>query len=401
MEEKKLVFTVTELTKNIKKFLEELFPLLYVEGEISNLKYHSSGHLYFTLKDSAASISCVMWKSRVSQQLYKLTEGMKVVLSGSLTVYEPRGSYQIDCIKITPKGIGDLQIKFEELKNKLKLEGLFESENKKTIPEYPEKIGIVTSPTGAAIRDILNILNRRMPSVEIILYPVNVQGENSKFEIVEAINFFNSQNMVDVLIIGRGGGSLEDLWAFNEEIVARAIYNSKIPTISAVGHEVDFTIADFVSDLRAPTPSAAAELVVKDKNDVIEFIQNLLYNAENKIKNMISSELKNLNSIEKSYSFNFPIQQVRNYNQKTDELNLRMLKSFNHKFSNFKTILNHSTNELKNLKIDNILKRGFSIVRKNNLVVNDAKNLNNNEVVDIKFHIGNATAEIKSKNKND
>ena len=306
-----LIFSVSELTRLIKKNLEELFPIIQVEGEVSNCTYHTSGHLYFTLKDSSAIISVVMWRSKVALQSFKIKNGMKVILQGSITVYEPRGNYQLDCNKIIPKGIGELQLRYEELKNKLLAEGLFDNERKKSLPEFPEKIGIVTSPTGAAIRDMINILSRRMPSVEIIIFPVKVQGDEAKNEIAEAIKILNEQNIVDLIIVGRGGGSLEDLWAFNEEIVARAISNSKIPIVSAVGHEIDFTIADFVSDLRAPTPSAAAELVVKDKSELIETINNLLYNCKNRLENLIDSEFKSISGFINSYAFNIPKQLIK------------------------------------------------------------------------------------------
>src|SRR5450830_1303089 len=262
MAEEKNILSVTEITHRIKGVLEMGFSEVWVQGEISNCKNHSSGHLYFTLKDGSASLSAVMWRSRVAQLLFRPNDGMKVIVWGNITVYEPRGNYQIDCLQIQPVGIGELQLAFDRLKQKLSAEGLFDEAHKKPLPEYPEKIGIVTSPTGAAIQDMLNILARRFPALEVIVAPVKVQGIGAAEEIAEAIQDLNSLSDIDVIIVGRGGGSLEDLWAFNEEVVARAIYSSRIPIVSAVGHEIDFSISDFVADLRAPTPSAAAELVV-------------------------------------------------------------------------------------------------------------------------------------------
>ncbi|MEK7671074.1 MAG: exodeoxyribonuclease VII large subunit, partial [Bacteroidota bacterium] len=237
------VLTVTELTKRIKQTLETGFSSVTIEGEISNFKFHSSGHMYFALKDSGATISAVIWRSRVPFLSFTPEDGMKVVATGRITVYEVRGNYQIDITSMRPLGVGELQVAFEKLKRKLAAESLFDEEHKKPLPEFPERIGIVTSETGAALQDMLHILRRRFPAVEVILYPVRVQGAGAGNEIAQAIADFNRFGEVDVLIVGRGGGSLEDLWAFNEEVVARAIYKSKIPIISAVGHEIDFTIA--------------------------------------------------------------------------------------------------------------------------------------------------------------
>lgn len=248
----KNVLTVTELTKQIKLSLETSFSRIWVQGEISNFKQHTSGHLYFTLKDEGAQLSAVMWRSRVPYLTFPVEDGMKVIARGSITVYPPRGNYQIDIEQMQPVGLGELQVALERLKQKLAKEGLFDSAHKKPIPEFPECIGIITSETGAALQDIRSVLSRRHPSVGVILIPVHVQGVGAAEEIADAIGRMNRYGNVDVLIVGRGGGSLEDLWAFNEEIVARAIYASKIPIISAVGHEIDFSIADFVADLRVP-----------------------------------------------------------------------------------------------------------------------------------------------------
>src|SRR5271169_6490493 len=254
------IFSVTDLTRKIKGTLEEGFSGIAVQGELSNFKRHSSGHLYFTLKDEHTQIQCVMWRSRVPTLSVSPQDGMKMIARGNVTVYEVRGNYQLDVSSLQLLGAGELQIAFERLKQKLSTEGLFDQDHKKPLPQFPQRIGVVTSPTGAAIRDIINVVNRRFPSTELILYPVRVQGIGAAEEIASAIDDFNAFGEVGVILIGRGGGSLEDLWAFNEEIVARSIYRSSIPVVSAVGHEIDFTIADFVADLRAPTPSAAAEL---------------------------------------------------------------------------------------------------------------------------------------------
>ena len=325
--------TVSDLTRRIKGILEDGFSNISVQGEISNFKRHSSGHLYFTLKDANSQISAVMWRGRASGLFFTPQDGMKVIVRGNITVYEVRGAYQIDIIQIQPLGVGELQIAFERLKQQLSEEGLFDAEYKKTIPQYPNRIGIVTSPTGAAIKDIINIISRRYPSVELILYPVKVQGEGAAEEIAQAIQQFNLYGNIDVLIVGRGGGSLEDLWAFNEEVVARAIFKSEIPIVSAVGHEIDFTIADFVADLRAPTPSAAAELVVPNRLDVIEFIQNFCYNSAQRMGDTLKSNRERIQSLVGSYAFNRPLDMVRQYSQRLDEMNRTLDRSMAHRFS--------------------------------------------------------------------
>ncbi|MBM4329883.1 MAG: exodeoxyribonuclease VII large subunit [Deltaproteobacteria bacterium] len=271
------IYTVSQLTSEVKTLLERNFGHLWVEGEISNLRLPGSGHLYFTLKDASAQVRGVMFKLQNRMLKFDPVDGLQVVCYGRLSVYEPRGEYQIIVDYMEPKGLGALQLAFEQLKAKLSKEGLFDPAHKKPLPHLPRKIGIVTSPTGAAIRDILKIIDRRFANVPILIHPVRVQGPGAAEEIAKAIRELNQRPKIDVIIVGRGGGSIEDLWAFNEEVVARAIFHSRIPIISAVGHEIDFTIADFVADLRAPTPSAAAELVVRNKVELVHSLENLEY----------------------------------------------------------------------------------------------------------------------------
>src|SRR3990170_6260873 len=269
------ILTVTQLTIRVKDLLEGTFPDVWVVGEISNLSAPRSGHIYFTLKDEQSQIRAVLFRSSQRFLKFTLQHGLQVICRGRVGVYEPRGEYQLVLEYIEPKGVGALQQAFEELKARLAKEGLFDLDRKKPLPLLPRRIGIITSPTGAAIRDMLRVIRRRHPKMEILIYPVVVQGAAAAPEIVEAIRYFNQEKNADVLIVGRGGGSLEDLWAFNEESVARAVYGSAIPVISAVGHETDYTISDFVADLRAPTPSAAAEMVVKNKEDIQRHIVTL------------------------------------------------------------------------------------------------------------------------------
>jgi exodeoxyribonuclease VII large subunit len=280
------ILTVSELTQEIKEILEERFPEVWVEGEISNLRIPPSGHIYFTLKDDTSQIRAVLFKMQARTLRFAPEDGLHVVCRGRVSLYEKRGDYQLILESMEPKGIGALQLAFVQLKEKLEKEGLFDPARKKPIPMVPQKVGVITSPTGAVIRDMLHILNRRFENLHILLYPVRVQGEEASREIAEAVKYFNQRTDVDVIIVGRGGGSLEDLWAFNEEAVARAIYHSKIPIISAVGHETDYTISDFVADLRAPTPSAAAELVVRDKREIKNVLHYLRGRLENEVVQM-------------------------------------------------------------------------------------------------------------------
>jgi exodeoxyribonuclease VII large subunit len=269
------IYTVTEITQLVKRELESAFPQLWVEGEISNFSRAHSGHLYFTLKDETSQLRTVMWRSNVTRVPFELKVGLQVICRGKISVYETRGEYQFYAELMEPKGKGALQLAFEQLKEKLTKEGLFDPRHKKKLPLLPKKVGIVTSPRGAAIVDILRILERRFARLHIVIYPVKVQGAGAADEIVEGIEYLGRLNDIDVLIVGRGGGSIEDLWAFNEEKVARAIFVCPIPVISAVGHEIDFTIADFVADIRASTPSAAAEMVVEKEQSFLDRIDNL------------------------------------------------------------------------------------------------------------------------------
>src|SRR6187200_844007 len=266
------VLTVSELTRQIRGALETKFRAVWVQGEISNYKLHPSGHQYFTLKDQRAQISCVIWRDTMVRPRQPLADGAQIQVYGAVTVFEARGQYQLNVQIIQPRGVGLLQAKFEMLKRKLEAEGLFAAERKRPLPKFPRRIGIVTSPSGAAVRDILNVLRRRAPWLQIVINPVRVQGTGAAQEIAVAIRELAVPNEmfapVDLVVITRGGGSIEDLWEFNEQIVARAIFHSAVPIVSAVGHEIDFTISDFVADLRAPTPSAAAELIVPDMIDL-------------------------------------------------------------------------------------------------------------------------------------
>jgi exodeoxyribonuclease VII large subunit len=319
----KLILSVSELTRQIKHNLEPLFSNTWVEGEISNMRLPSSGHFYFTLKDSQSQIRAVMFRSQQRMLQFAPEDGLCVICKGRLNVYEPRGEYQILVETMEPKGKGSLQVAFEQLKRKLNEEGLFEPAKKKSLPFLPACVAIITSPTGAAIRDILKITQRRFPNLELLLIPSKVQGSEAPDEIVDALSIINALKMADVIILTRGGGSLEDLWAFNEEKVARAIFASEIPVISAIGHEVDFTIADFVADLRAPTPSAAAEIVVKDKQELIRILSHSVFCLKNAL---LKDMERKKNSAQYQHShLKDPQKNIINHRIRLDELHMRVI----------------------------------------------------------------------------
>ena len=357
------VLSVTELNLYIKRMLDNDLMLsgVFIKGEISNFKYHTSGHMYMTLKDEQSVVRAVMFKSSAMRLKFVPEEGMKVIVFGRISVFESAGQYQVYIEQMQPDGVGALYVAFEQLKQKLEQEGLFSDEHKKKLPKFPEKIAVVTSPTGAAIRDILNVLGRRYDFANVVICPVLVQGDGAKEQIANAINYVNENNLAEVLIVGRGGGSIEDLWAFNEEIVARAIFNSKIPVISAVGHETDFTIADFVADLRAPTPSAAAELAVPSKTELLMNINSLKSRVDfalNSKLNMERQRLKSLSSMMSTETL------IRSYDQKRLILDNK-LKNILHisekVLSSWKERFSKNVAALHSLSPLAVLGRGFTV----------------------------------------
>ena len=386
MNNQSLVFSVSDLTRRIKTHLEGAFKSISVQGELSNCKLHTSGHFYFTLKDEHSQIQGVMWRSRVSGLFFTPEDGMKVIATGNLAVYEVRGVYQIDAVQLKPMGVGELQLAFERLKQKLAAEGLFEASHKKPLPRFPRRIAIVTSPTGAAIRDMVNILGRRFPVAELVLVPVKVQGAGAAPEIASAIRDCNVFGAIDVIIVGRGGGSMEDLWAFNEESVARAIYDSDIPIISAVGHEIDYTIADFVADLRAPTPSAAAELAVPDSAELVEIVRNFHYTCRQLIRDQIAAQRSNIMSLLQSYSFNRPVDMLRQYGQRLDELQRMLGRSAIQELSASGDTLRSLRLRLLSLNPASVLERGYAIVYRGNEVVTEGNRLKPRDRVELTFH---------------
>ena len=314
------IYTVSEITQLVKLELEGAFPLFWVEGEVSNFHRHHSGHLYFTLKDEMSQLRTVMFRSEASAVPFELKDGLQVICRGRINVYEPRGEYQLLVELVEPKGKGALQLAFEQLKEKLKEEGLFDSRFKKRLPLLPKKVGVVTSPRGAAIVDILRTLERRFARLHVLIYPVRVQGEGAAEEIVEGIGYLGGLTDMDVIIVGRGGGSIEDLWAFNEERVARAIFRCPVPIISAIGHEIDFTISDFVADIRASTPSVAAEMVIEKEQAFLERIDNLEKRIIHHQKYFLQGETHKVFSLIQHRAFQNFKMRLLNLHQKIDEL---------------------------------------------------------------------------------
>ena len=393
-EQEDKVFSISELTGNIKRLLESKFPMITVEGEISNFKRQTSGHIYFTLKDEGAQLNAIIWRSTAANLKTELSDGTKVIAKGSIAVYEPSGRYQIIISSIRPVGIGELQVAFEKLKNKLSAEGLFDEDHKKALPKFPKSIGVVTSVTGAAVRDIVSVIGRRFPIVDLIIFPVAVQGPGAGNEIANAIKIFNEYNKVDVIIVGRGGGSLEDLWAFNEEVVARAIYNSEIPIISAVGHHVDYTISDFVADLRAPTPSVAGELAVPDQGEIIEDMKSHINSLYYYIDQKINENRKHITGLLKSYVFNKPVEMLRRYQQRIDEYINIIETKINHKIELHKQTLESLQKRLTSVNPKTILKRGYCLIEKDDKIISNPEELVCDDSVNIVFYNNTKKAKI-------
>lgn len=419
MEEEIKYFTVTQYNQAIKNFLDskEECRSVHIKAEISNFKGHTRGHLYFTLKDEDSRISAVMFSSSATNLTFTPKDGDEVLVDGRISVYVPNGGYQVyvDAMKLS--GNGDLLKKFEELKKKLMDEGLFDQEKKKPIPKYPNKIGIVTAPTGAAIRDILSTIKRRYPLCETILFPSLVQGEEAKFDVVRQIETAQDYDL-DLLIVGRGGGSIEDLWAFNEEIVARAIYASNIPIISAVGHEPDFTIADFVADLRAPTPTGAAEMAVPNMIDIINGLRQIEIRLNKNVSNKLDYLTREFKNLSTSYVLSNPLATFEIKEQKLDSLIDRVVKEVSYKLETSKTrFKNISTsrvllkpeelfipsknslelivNKLELLNPLSVMKKGYSVAKLDNKIIRTVKDIKINDELDIKLIDGEIKTKVK------
>ncbi len=411
--------TVSDLNNYIKTVLERdgFLSRVMLKGEISNLKKHTTGHWYFTLKDESGRINAIMFSRDASNVSFDATDGMNILIHGRVSAYPSSGTYQIYVTKMELDGVGNLHIEFEKLKKKLAAEGLFSMQHKKSIPKYPSTVGVITAPTGAAIKDIISTINRRFPTTKVILFPALVQGDGAAPSIVKQIKLAD-QYGVDVLIVGRGGGSIEDLWAFNEEMVARAIYECNTPVISAVGHEIDVTISDYVADLRAPTPTGAAEMAVPTLVDTTNIINQYEIRLNKNIKNMVNTKFIELKRLKGSFILSNPMSMYEIKMQKLDTLIENGNKSIKIILDNKENILNNLNNNfilknpdklldnprkkmevmlatLKNLNPLGILEKGYSVVNYEKEVVKDAKKLSVGDIINIKFKKGEVNAEVK------
>jgi exodeoxyribonuclease VII large subunit len=388
------LLTVSEITKEIKEILEDEFSDVSIIGEISNFKAHVSGHWYFNLKDPNAVISCTMWKGVNSSVFFTPQDGMKVIVGGRITVYPPRGNYQVDVRSMRPSGAGELQAAFELLKQKLAAEGLFDQKYKKPLPVLSKKIGIITAIDGAAFQDMKSVAERRFPLVEIVVCPTRVQGTGAADNIAENIEELNKYKNIDVIILARGGGSIEDLWAFNEEIVARAIFNSIIPIVTGVGHEVDFTIADFVADLRAPTPSAAMELLTPDKNDFISFISEFENNSLQLLEKIFKSKKEKVHNALNSYGFRTPAGILRQRAQEVDSNLYKIVQCADRNVLIKNNRLSLIVKSLESHDLQRTLKKGFILVKQESKFITRSKNFDKKTTASLKFYDGEVTVKI-------
>lgn len=394
-----LVLSVSQLNRYIKMNFDadENLANIFISGEISNFTNHyRTGHLYFTLKDDSAAVRAVMFNSSAKRLKFMPEDGMKVIARGRVSVYEASGQYQLYVDDMQPDGVGALNLAYEQLKEKLQKEGLFSELHKKPLPPYPEKVGVITSPTGAAVRDIINVLGRRFPYAEIVFCPVLVQGEGAHLQLTDAVNLFNSERAADVIIIGRGGGSIEDLWEFNDEGLARAVYNSEIPVISAVGHETDFTICDFVADMRAPTPSAAAELAVPDANELQYALSTLKNRMFLNVSSGIADRRSRLEYLTSKGVLKSPDEMLSNRSQRLDTAFSKMLSSYENRIGGKKVEFISAATALSKLDPMSVLMRGFAFVSdENGKNVYSSQALAKGDKINVRFHDGSAVCEVK------
>ena len=390
------VYSVSQLNSYVKGVLDkdENLAHIFVTGEISNFKDHYSGHLYMTVKDETASIKAVMFAGNASKLRFRPENGMKILAFGTVSLFPRDGSFQLYINDMQPDGVGALNIAFEQLKKKLEAEGLFSNSYKKPLPEFPMRIGVVTSSTGAAVQDIFNVLKRRFPVAQVVLRPCQVQGEGAAKDIAKAIYEFNEQKAADVLIVGRGGGSIEDLWAFNEEIVARAVFASEIPVISAVGHETDYTICDFVADLRAPTPSAAAECAVPDIFELKASLVSMKQHLFTLTRNLVSIERSKVSSLEKTLALRDPVTNINDQRKELVYLSEKLSTLTNSALESNKSKISALAGKLDALSPLGVISRGYALIEKDNKPITKAKNLQKDDIISIKLSDGQVKANI-------
>ena len=389
-------YTITEINDGVARLIESGNTLVWVEAEVSNFRRASSGHCYFKLKDDQCQVSAIIWRSTYAKFDFEPEDGMAVTAVASLRVYKKNGTYQLDVHRMQPAGIGALFAAFEKLKKKLEKEGLFDTAHKKPLPKTVATLGVITAKGGAAVRDIIKVIAKRSPQTTIVLHDVPVQGEHAPARLAAAVENMNAYGTVDCIIIGRGGGSVEDLWAFNDEGLARTIFASDIPVISAVGHEIDFTIADFVADVRAPTPSAAAEMVVPDQQENRRYFDGLRQRFTTSVLRYFTGIFDTYRRIATSTAMRKPVRMIEDARQEIDEARERQMRALAHLYEKRKRSLRHAAAQLQALSPLAVLSRGYSVVEgANGKAVKDAAQLSPNERVALRFHKGRASAEVK------
>ncbi len=392
------VYTVSEITWRIKDSLEKGFRDVWTVGEVSNIRSPGSGHMYMTLKDEGAQLQAVMFRAVASKVPFTLKDGMQVVAYGSVSVYPPRGQYQLIIEIIEPKGIGPLQLAFLQLKNRLEKEGLFDLARKRPLPFLPQRVAIVSSISGAAIKDMLKIIRVRSPQTEVLVYPVKVQGEGAAGEIARAITDISddvSNSHVDVIIVGRGGGSIEDLWAFNEEIVARSIYASSVPVVSAVGHETDFAISDFVADLRAPTPSAAAQMVAPVRDELLDRTDAIASRMSRAVHGKLEAARSTLEDFPRRYGLHQPQEMIRRYRARVEELLYGFSRGIDHALALKRERLTGMGSKIESLSPLKVLCRGYSIATKDGKTLSTSRGLRRGDRIETRFHKGTAVSVVE------
>ncbi|MBN2279460.1 MAG: exodeoxyribonuclease VII large subunit [Candidatus Marinimicrobia bacterium] len=399
MESKTKLLTVSQVADRISEVIADYLPPVYVEGEVSNYYRSGTGHIYLSLKDDKALINAVVWNYQAEGINFKIENGMHVVVFGEVVTYKLRSQYQIKILSIRPSGLGNLYQAFEELKQKLEAEGLFDPSHKKPLIRYPSKIGVITSPTSAAVRDMIQVSGRRNPSVQLLIYPAVVQGAEAAATIISGLEYFNkeTENPVDLIIIARGGGSIEDLWAFNEEPVVRAIFHSKIPVVTGIGHETDFTLSDFAADYRAPTPSAAAEETIPDRKKITADIMSLENKFVNSFMTLFNQTKMSIKYLERQINLLNPANTILNQIQHIDDLARRLDYLVHNKLKEMKNRIDITWSTLKNLNPESILERGFSIVYdENKKIIKSIKNINAKDKISIKLSDGTLGSIVES-----
>ena len=399
MQQERQTLSVTQLNEYLKMLLDgdRVLSNVFVRGEISNFKLYSSGHAFFTLKDDAGQLKSVMFRSYFSRLAFLPEDGMRVIAHGRVSVYESSGQYQLYVDDLQPDGAGSLAMRFEQLKRKLAAEGLFDESRKRPLPPIPRRIGVITSPSGAAVHDIINVLGRRFPAAEMILYPSEVQGTQASAQLISGVEFFSMTGLVDVIILGRGGGSAEDLWAFNDEYLARAVASCAIPVISAVGHESDFTICDFVADRRAPTPSAAAEIAVPDMGEILRGLASVRGKMQTSMQKLILQERRILNQIAQSRVFSRPEQMLDNFRMRLDEHEADLDRGVGQALLQRKQTVASVAGKLQALNPLSVLSRGYATISRDGASITSVKQINDNDTLDIRMADGSVRATVSQR----